>query len=811
MAEVAYRTNASRIADEERDIRVEDYLSDKLQNSSDLANIDSLLEDVKAQQVLLQQQLLEAKTTLDENTKASVTHSDHLHQRARQFQSQQIDVDRRLMIVTQSETSDDAVRKFDSSMESLRKLDVAQEYMELLTEVESLSTRARRNFKKSPQAALQPYLRIQNLVNALKDAQPAAENAAPHLIDHVDKTARTLWKHMKDAFASEFEATLRKVQWPGKDITLNGQLEREWTDGVKKLLELQEPELKAKDGQTADNAKGEEPLVLLPLEVMAKPLELRFKYHFEGDRPTNKLDKPEYFLSHVISLLNTYDEFFAIHLQPLLREHFKKSNLAFTSIYIDSTSALLTALLPMLRRKIFALMPQISQQPQLLSHLIHELMNFDVSIRDEWNYDGGNAIEGWKGLTWEILVKKDWFGRWLEVEKNFALSRYQNIIDAPESGEIDYDSVDPGTTKPTYAAIRVNDLLETITDRYRPLRSFSQKLRFLIDIQITIFDRFHSRFHDSLEAYLARTSSIARTVQGVSREAQAELQGLGGLERLCRIYGSAEYLEKKMRDWSDDVFFLDVWDELQDRARRSTGKNLAGPMSVEDVAERTSSTVGSEEDSGALFDETAGAYRRLRVRTESFIQDMLIYSLRESLRPYGRVNPWSSLSAEFIAFLSLTSELDATVQQLNDYLSFLSKVLAQAPLRRIVRQVALAVQAFLWDHVLMRYTFSASGVAQFQRDVEVIWETMDRCLGEGQGELGMRKLKEGLVLLGLPMKIQEGEGNGDEDFGLGLWEVEKRVFRNNESGREVLDELGLEVLSESEARHVLERRIELGH
>ena len=42
------------------------------------------------------------------------------------------------MIVTQSETSDDAVRKFDSSMESLRKLDMAQEYMELLTEVENL-------------------------------------------------------------------------------------------------------------------------------------------------------------------------------------------------------------------------------------------------------------------------------------------------------------------------------------------------------------------------------------------------------------------------------------------------------------------------------------------------------------------------------------------------------------------------------------------------------------------------------------------------------------------------------------------------
>ena len=57
MAEVAYRTNASRNADEEQDVRVEDFLNDKLQNTTDLANIDSLLEDVKAQQVLLQQQV----------------------------------------------------------------------------------------------------------------------------------------------------------------------------------------------------------------------------------------------------------------------------------------------------------------------------------------------------------------------------------------------------------------------------------------------------------------------------------------------------------------------------------------------------------------------------------------------------------------------------------------------------------------------------------------------------------------------------------------------------------------------------------
>ena len=36
---------------------------------------------------------------------------------------------------------------------------------------------------------------------------------------------------------------------------------------------------------------------LLPLEVMAKPLALRFRYHFEGDKQTNRLDKVRQFYS----------------------------------------------------------------------------------------------------------------------------------------------------------------------------------------------------------------------------------------------------------------------------------------------------------------------------------------------------------------------------------------------------------------------------------------------------------------------------------------------------------------------------------
>ena len=50
-------------------------------------------------------------------------------------------------------------------------------------------------------------------------------------------------------------------------------------------------ELNFRENQVLDSPHSQEPVVLLPLEVMVRPLELRFKYHFEGDRPTNRLEK----------------------------------------------------------------------------------------------------------------------------------------------------------------------------------------------------------------------------------------------------------------------------------------------------------------------------------------------------------------------------------------------------------------------------------------------------------------------------------------------------------------------------------------
>lgn len=57
MAQVTPRTHSHQPSGEDRDIRIEDYLNDKLQTAADLDDIDALLENVQDQQNLLKEQV----------------------------------------------------------------------------------------------------------------------------------------------------------------------------------------------------------------------------------------------------------------------------------------------------------------------------------------------------------------------------------------------------------------------------------------------------------------------------------------------------------------------------------------------------------------------------------------------------------------------------------------------------------------------------------------------------------------------------------------------------------------------------------
>jgi hypothetical protein len=103
------------------------------------------------------------------------------------------------------------------------------------------SKEALSNILSSPRLALEPYSRLRNIVQSLKDAQPAAEGAAPHLVDYLEKLASGLRKQMKENFSKRLQKTLEQMGWPSKDFRLPENLRTQWIENVELLLDLQTP------------------------------------------------------------------------------------------------------------------------------------------------------------------------------------------------------------------------------------------------------------------------------------------------------------------------------------------------------------------------------------------------------------------------------------------------------------------------------------------------------------------------------------------------------------------------------------------
>lgn len=120
--------------------RVADFLDDKLQTVADLdtANLESLLARITQQQSVLKQQVDAAQKDLHHAKHDSQAHHAELQDKAHTFRRQQADIDQRLLVITASETSEEAVPRFEASLDQLHRLDVASGYVELLSEVDGL-------------------------------------------------------------------------------------------------------------------------------------------------------------------------------------------------------------------------------------------------------------------------------------------------------------------------------------------------------------------------------------------------------------------------------------------------------------------------------------------------------------------------------------------------------------------------------------------------------------------------------------------------------------------------------------------------
>ncbi|KAI2603420.1 TIP-1 family-domain-containing protein [Hypoxylon fragiforme] len=530
----------------EPDIRLEDYLDDKLQSPTDLEGLDSLIASVELQRTQLQAQLDHATKELQDVRQAARDRQGGVARSIEEFQKLQESIDVRLKIVAESNAPEEAIRRLEQPMKQLHKVDLAYQYVTLLQDIETLRLEARSYLPQSPKAALQPYSTLKQLSVRLRELQGAADGAAIHLVNYTEKVTEDLWDEMKSTMSKELEQVLKNRNWP-QGVDPNAEMDAEWLQCFEKLIDLQVPEV----------LYSEKVVALLPFEAMVKPFVQWFRFQFMGNNATST---PQAFgtfcIPQFLSLIDKWESFFRENVGYIMASRFYETKVRDLSVYMDPACALITALLPVMREKIDAMVQHGLQNPQFLSSLMVQLMDLDDEIRSRFNYDGGDPEEGWAGLMSEVLEKH--FEDWFKAEKEFALERYHVIMNSPDARNIDYDYSGHGKMKPTFGAVRVTDLLKSVTIQYQRVRRFSHRLRFLIDIQLDILDDYHDRFKDSLDTYYTINSTLGRTLHGVTREQAAALEGTGAFETLCKVLGSSDHIIATLKDWSNEEVRLNM-------------------------------------------------------------------------------------------------------------------------------------------------------------------------------------------------------------------------------------------------------------
>ena len=205
-------------------IRIDDYLNDKLQTQADLDSLDSLLDDVKNRHNLLREQLKEAHAALEDARKASDDHRDLVRRKAEQLRQDEDNVEQRIQQLANSNESDEAIAKFEGSMERLHRLELAVKYVNALSEATALQEAAQRDLESNPARAVRSYSQLRLLSQALRNAQPAAEGAAPHLLNEIEQQVSRLYESFRKTLEARFEKTLGQLGWPRTEIQMFEQL-----------------------------------------------------------------------------------------------------------------------------------------------------------------------------------------------------------------------------------------------------------------------------------------------------------------------------------------------------------------------------------------------------------------------------------------------------------------------------------------------------------------------------------------------------------------------------------------------------------
>ncbi|XP_065514377.1 RAD50-interacting protein 1 isoform X2 [Caloenas nicobarica] len=346
--------------------------------------------------------------------------------------------------------------------------------------------------------SIQQYLMTNNVPEAASTLECMAEldiklkeSSCSHLLAFVRSTVKFWHKILKDKLSSDFEEVLTQLRWPfvgppqsqafglsapGNATDVYNNLEMLFCQ----LLKLQtSDELLTKPKQLPEKySLPSSPPIILPIQIMLNPLQKRFKYHFTGNKQTNVLNKPEWYLTQVLMWIGNHAKFLDDKIQPILDKAGSSVNAG-----LEFSRGLVMLIL----EKLAADIPCLLYDDTLFCHLVDEVLLFERELYSVHGY-----LSSFPSCM-HILSEESCFQRWLTVERKFALQKMDSMLSSEAAWVSQYKDIsDVDDMKVPDCAETFMTLLLVITERYKNLPTASRKLQFL-GLQKELVDDFRIR------------------------------------------------------------------------------------------------------------------------------------------------------------------------------------------------------------------------------------------------------------------------------------------------------------------------------
>lgn len=341
---------------------------------------------------------------------------------------------------------------------------------------------------------------------------------------------------------------------PNPLLTMQGDLKRQYCENFLSLCHLQELQRRRRSRQLeGSNREIALHQPLWAIEELVNPVSLASERHF-----SKWIDKPEFVFALVYKITRDYVDSMDDLLQPLV----DKAMLAGYSCREEWIASMVSALSTYLAKEIFPLYASQLEEESVNGvrskartswlHLIDLMISFDKQIRSliansgiSFSLMDESNVQKLSSLS-VFCDRPDWVELWAEIELSDMLDKFKADVDNERNWTKKVQGAVLMSGPEDYKSPLVSDFflrrLSSVVDRSRSLPDVPLRSKFLKLVGAPIIQKF-------LDCLLVRCQEA---------EGLTALTDDSALVKVANSVNAARYVESVLREWCEDVFFIEM-------------------------------------------------------------------------------------------------------------------------------------------------------------------------------------------------------------------------------------------------------------